>query len=93
MIQVEQVIEKQFPQLIASPLLYKSSSKLLKNLMHEDEFQQFEKDYPHLSGLDFVEQVLDYFDISYSVRDSERLHIPSSGRLVIIASHLIHKLG
>lgn len=92
MIQVEQVIEKQFPQLIASPLLYKSSSKLLKNLMHEDEFQQFEKDYPHLSGLDFVEQVLDYFDISYSVRDSERLHIPSSGRLVIIANHPIGSL-
>ena len=92
MIQVEQVIEKQFPQLTTSPLLYKSSSKLLKNLMHEDEFQQFERDYPHLSGLDFVEQVLDYFDISYSVRDSERLHIPASGRLVIIANHPIGSL-
>ena len=92
MIHVDQVIAKQFPQLINNPLLYKSSSKLLKNLMHEGDFHQFENDFPHLSGLDFVEQVLDYFDVSYSVRDSEKLHIPASGRLVIIANHPIGSL-
>ena len=92
MFQVEDVIAKQFPQLTEKPFLYKSSRKLLKNLMHEDDFKQFEDDYPHLSGLDFVEQVLDYFSVSYSLRDNEKLNIPVSGRLVVIANHPIGSL-
>ena len=49
MFQVEDVIAKQFPQLTEKPFLYKSSRKLLKNLMHEDDFKQFEDDYFTLS--------------------------------------------
>ena len=48
--------------------------------------------YPHLQGLEFVEQVLDYFNFSYAVRDNELERIPSSGRVVIIANHPIGSL-
>lgn len=92
MFSVSQVIETQFPSLTKHPLLYKSSNKILRNLMHEREFQQFEDEFPHLYGIDFVEQVLEYFDVSYSVRDSEKARIPVSGRLVIIANHPVGSL-
>ena len=44
------------------------------------------------NGFDFVEQVLDYFDFRYTIRDDERLRIPSQGRVVIIANHPIGSL-
>jgi hypothetical protein len=64
---------------------------LLRRLLHEREFQDG-AEYPHLRGLDFVEQVLEYFDFSFSVRDSERERIPAQGRVVIIANHPIGSL-
>ena len=46
----------------------------------------------HVTGIDFVEQVLDYFNVTYSVRETEKQHIPSIGKAVIIANHPIGSL-
>jgi len=61
-------------------------------LFYEQRFQQFGRDYPHLEGFDFVEEVLRYFDFSLRLRDSERKRIPASGRVVIAANHPIGSL-
>ncbi|WP_100641643.1 GNAT family N-acyltransferase [Alteromonas facilis] len=92
MFTVSDVIEQHYPQLSERPLLYKSSSFLLKHLLNEDEFAAFAETYPHLHDIDFVEQVLEYFNISFSVRDSEKENIPSEGKVVIIANHPIGSL-
>ncbi|MFQ3236441.1 MAG: hypothetical protein ACI9C4_002012 [Paraglaciecola sp.] len=47
---------------------------------------------PHQQGPDFVEQVLEYFNISYALRDNEREPILSHSRLAIIANHPIGSL-
>lgn len=60
---------------------------MLKHLLHEREMQEFAGDYPHYQGLDFVEQVLEYFNISYSTRNVGKERIPNKGKLVIIANH------
>ena len=49
--------------------------------------QEFAGDYPHYQGLDFVEQVLEYFNISYSTCNVGKERIPNKGKLVIIANH------
>ncbi|WP_143871302.1 lysophospholipid acyltransferase family protein [Catenovulum sediminis] len=92
MFTVEQVIEKNLPQLQKHPLLSSVTRMALRRLLHEREFIEFGELYPHLTGLDFVEQVLDYFDFSYTIaaRDLER--IPSHGKCVIIANHPIGSL-
>lgn len=92
MFTVNEVLDKHYPQLVDHPLLYKSSQFILRNLLHEKEIMAFRESYPHLHGLDFVEQVLDYFNISFSVRDNERECIASEGKLVIIANHPIGSL-
>ena len=71
MISIEAVIEEHFPGLTKRPLVGKTLLSFLRFLCHEREFQQFEENYPHLEGFDFVEQVLDYFDFSFRVKDSE----------------------
>lgn len=92
MFTVDEVLLKHYPSVANKPLLSKSLTFLLRRLLHEREMHEFSDKYPHLRGLDFVEQVLDYFKISYSVRDVEKEHIPSTGRLVIIANHPIGSL-
>ena len=93
MINVEQFIDARFPELnLRRPLFFKTLAAVLKQVFHEQEFQQFGQKYPHLAGFDFVEQVLQYFDFTYAVINSERERIPSHGRVVIIANHPIGSL-
>lgn len=92
MISVEQVLAQNLPQLSTKPWLYKPVSGVLRHLLHEQDFITFAEQYPHLQGLEFVEQVLDYFNFRYSVRDNEIERIPTSGRIVIIANHPIGSL-
>ncbi|GAC33606.1 GNAT family N-acyltransferase [Paraglaciecola polaris] len=92
MFTVNDVLHKHFPSVAQKPWLFKSAGFVLRHLLHEREMHEFAQSYPHHQGLEFVEQVLEYFNVSYSVRDNEREHIQSRGRLVIIANHPIGSL-
>ena len=93
MLNVEHIIEQQFPSLKErSPLLNRPVRLALKMLFHERELRRFQEKYPHLKGMDFVDQLLDYFDFSYTIQARQMERIPSSGRLIIIANHPIGTL-
>jgi len=92
MFTVDQVIAEHYPSLndrkVTGPLV----KSILRRLLHEQIFVDFGERYPHLQGIDFVSQVLDHFNFSYFVSDSDREKVPASGRLVIIANHPIGSL-
>lgn len=93
MISVDAVINERFPRIASgNPHIKRTLTALLRYLFHEAEFKQFERDYPHLQGMDFVEQVLHYFDFGYAVSALEKERIPVSGRVVIISNHPIGSL-
>lgn len=92
MISVEKMVQQHLPQLQQKPWLEKPVKGALKHLLHEQEFVAFAEQYPHLQGIEFIEQVLEYFQFSYTVRDNELERIPTSGRVVIIANHPIGSL-
>jgi putative hemolysin len=93
MISVDSVIDEQFPKISKGyPRIKRTLSALLKYLFHEAEFKQFEKDYPYLQGLDFIEKGLDYFDFGYAVSALDKERIPVSGRVVIVSNHPIGSL-
>lgn len=92
MFNVEQMLQQQMPQLTTRPFLSKIGTFLLRRLLHEKDFIHFAEHYPHLQGLDFVEQVLDYFQFQTTVREQELERIPADGRVVIIANHPIGSL-
>jgi putative hemolysin len=93
MICIESVVEQRFPGLIESkPVIGKPLLRFLRFICHESRFQQFEQNYPHLEGFDFIEQVLHYFEFSFRVKDSEWERIPNQGRVVIVANHPIGSL-
>lgn len=93
MISVDAIIDERFQGLTGGrPRLRKTLSVLLSYLFHSAEFKQFEKDHPHIEGVDFVEKVLEYFDFGYSVTALDRERIPVSGRVVLISNHPIGSL-
>lgn len=92
MFTVNEVLRKHYPDIQQKPWLFKSLSFVLRHLLHEREIIEFGQNYPTLQGVDFVEQVLQYFKISYSARDIERERIPNSGKVVIVANHPIGSL-
>ena len=92
MLSTEQVIQEHFPKVAQNKFLNKPTTAVLKKLLCEEEMRAFGDEYPHLTGFDFVEQILDYFHFGYTVSDTHRERIPHTGKLVIIANHPIGSL-
>lgn len=88
MINVEQSLIEKYPNFekkaspVKTTLLY-----ILKRLVRENEINSFLADNRNLTGFDFIDKVLDYFDFGYSLSSKERANIPSSGRVLIFANH------
>ncbi|BBN80926.1 acyltransferase [Pseudoalteromonas sp. A25] len=92
MISVDKVIEANLPQLEHSPKVKGLVKKGLGYLLHEQEFVAFADTYPHLQGIEFVEQVLDELDFDARYKPKQIEHIPSEGNVVIVANHPIGSL-
>jgi putative hemolysin len=93
MISIENVVAENFPSLQRkSPKIKRPLLAMLRYLCHEREFHWFEEKYPNLSGFDFVDQVLEHFDFSYSVSSRDKQRIPATGSLVIVSNHPIGSL-
>jgi putative hemolysin len=93
MFSIENVINTQFPSLDVGRKKYlKPAISFMRHMFHESEVQQFEQRYSHLRGMDFVEQVLEYFDFSYQVSARDLEKVPPYGKVVIVANHPIGTL-
>jgi len=92
MISVDKVIATNLPQLTNSFKIKKLVKKSLSYLLHEQEFTNFATTYPHLQGIEFVEQVLDELDFDTRYKAKQIENIPSEGKIVIIANHPIGSL-
>lgn len=73
---------KNYPKWTMKPVIY-----FLKKLFHEEEANTILKKIGHLEGFEFLEAVLEYFNVTYSASAKAKLNIPPSGRVVIIANH------
>jgi putative hemolysin len=92
MFTVDQVIAEYYPALNDRKVFASILKPVLRRMLHEQVFLDFAAEYPHLQGIEFVEQVLDYFKFSYAVSDRDRENIPATGRVMIIANHPIGSL-
>lgn len=92
MFTIDEILQQHYPRLAARPLIAPPLRSLLRRLLREERFARFTEQYPHLEGMDFVEQVLETFRCSYTVTDRDRENIPVSGRVMIVANHPIGTL-
>ncbi len=89
MLSIEQVITERFPTFGANKpkLITRPTISLLRLLFHEKETNRFLEEHKGLAGLDFIEKVLEYFDLDYTVSRNDLENIPPTGRVVIVANH------
>lgn len=92
MFTVDQVISEYYPSLSQNRFFHPVIKPVLQRVFHEQAFVEFAAKYPHLQGIEFIEQVMEYFHFSYTVSDRQRENIPSCGRVVIVANHPIGSL-
>ncbi|WP_340642626.1 GNAT family N-acetyltransferase [Pseudolysobacter antarcticus] len=89
MISVERSFLEKFPRLaqgraraFSQPVI-----ELLRRIACEERINRMLADIAPLTGFDFIERVLDYLHVSYSVANTDRENIPVDGRVVIVANH------
>jgi len=88
MLNIEHAILEKFPSFEQrSPWLKKPALGFLRKLTHEQEINYFLEQNQDLKGFDFIDQVLEHFNFSYSVTQRDRVNIPATGRVVIVANH------
>ncbi|WP_257385944.1 lysophospholipid acyltransferase family protein [Tahibacter caeni] len=89
MISVERSLYEKFPRLAegVAKSLSKPVVSLLRRIVCEDEINASIARYGRYSGFEFIEQVLEGFDVSYSVANTDRENIPVDGPVVIVANH------
>ncbi|HET8807825.1 MAG TPA: lysophospholipid acyltransferase family protein, partial [Methylophaga sp.] len=88
MLNIEQAVQQKFPKFEHSkPWFKKSTLNFLRRITHEQEVNRFLEQHSQLTGFDFIDEVLDYFNFSYSISHRHRNNIPATGRVVIVANH------
>ena len=68
-------------------LVRTTTISFFKKVFHEDEINDVLVNNRHLDAFDFIEFVLDYFNIDIAINKNQLQRIPSYGRVVIIANH------
>jgi putative hemolysin len=88
MLNIEQAVQQKFPRFQHTrPWIKKPTLGFLRRITHEQEVNLFLEQHQDLHGFDFIDQVLDYFNFSYSISHRDRSNIPATGRVVIVANH------
>lgn len=63
----------------------KFAFRLLEKLIHQDEINDILEKFGHLTGVEFIVDVLDYLKIKRTVKNLE--NIPVSGRYIFVSNH------
>ena len=93
MIDIESLVNNKLPKTgFRKKYLKRPLIRFLRYIFHEEAFQTFAKAYPHIKGFDFVEKTLEYFNFKLFSADFDLEHIPTKGKLVIVANHPIGSL-
>ncbi len=91
MINAEKIVQETYPELNINKD-NKLALKVIKKLLHEDDFNKVILKNQHLRGFAFLDKLLNYFKFSYQISPTSYDNIPSEGRLIIVANHPIGTL-
>ncbi|MBY4678493.1 GNAT family N-acyltransferase [Marinobacterium arenosum] len=87
-ISVEKVLVNKYPTFAEKPAPIKNSTLfLLRRLIRENEINRFLDEHRNVAGFEFIDRVLDHFNFTFSMSNRDRMNIPSSGRVLIVANH------
>ncbi|WP_031433229.1 lysophospholipid acyltransferase family protein [Methylomarinum vadi] len=91
MINAEKILRETYPDLKIGKD-NKVVLKVVKKLLHEDDFNEVIANNQHLRGFAFLDKLLEHFQFSYQVSPESYNNIPAEGRLIVVANHPIGTL-
>ncbi len=59
--------------------------RYLKRILHQKEINDFISENRELNGIDFSDEIIKYFNISFEVKNQDK--IPKEGKVVIVMNH------
>ena len=62
-------------------------ARILMNLLQLDRLTRIYSEIDHLEGMDFLDALLDRFEICYDVSEEELRRIPMSGPFITVSNH------
>jgi putative hemolysin len=93
MLNFQNIVQRYFPEFASRhATLARVAGSALSFLFFQRRFEQFDREYPESEGFDFVAAAIAFFDFQLRVRESERVRIPDTGKVVIVANHPIGSL-
>lgn len=89
MVYVENMLQNSYPNIYDKipTIALTPTIAFFKKLFHEKEVNNFLQEHPRQVGLDFVEAVLDYRNISYTINQKELENIPPIGKAIVVSNH------
>jgi len=82
-IDIKEIFKEKNPQL--AKLIPGFIYNYIRRIIHQDELNEGLSRFGHLQGLDFINEVIDYFNLKIDVIHPER--IPREGRYIFSANH------
>lgn len=87
-IDLEDLFSKNYPDFSRFPALVRRTLLFfLSRLMHIREINDIIESNSSLMGVDFIEELFEKLDISYTISAKDKLKIPSEGRLLVVSNH------
>lgn len=88
MINTELMVRKEFPEIFEYPsVISKAAVGTLRLLLHEKSINRFMETHEEKKGLEFIDAVLEYLNVSYKTVHHQIENIPSMGKVIIVANH------
>lgn len=91
MVDADKILQERYPSLKLGKRR-RLTLRILRNLLHESDFNQVIERNRHLRGYAFLDKLLEYCGFSYQVSPESYRNIPHEGRLVVVANHPIGTL-
>ncbi len=88
MINAELILRKEHPDLFRYPAwINKTVVGMTRLLLHERSLNHFMEVHQNKSGLEFIDAVLEYLNVSYKTVHKQIENIPTMGKAIIVANH------
>lgn len=86
---LKNLIESVSPDSRSSRILLKYSwiENIINKFLSFNEVNRFLRRTENWSGIEFIEELFDYIDFSFTTTHKDKLKIPSEGRLIVVANH------
>ncbi|MDR3113715.1 MAG: lysophospholipid acyltransferase family protein [Endomicrobium sp.] len=87
MINVESILQTRIDESGLAAWQVKLIKPILKTVLCEKSFTEFDRQFSHLQGIEMIEQIFAHFKIKCETDISELENIPVTGAVVIVANH------